>query len=201
MNNKKIKELIEKKGISWIQVHFTDIIGGLRVLHIPTDRFLGDNVSSKGINFDGSSVGFRKVEKSDMIALPDPSTFKILPFEEDEAMVLADLCDTEYTPYRADPRSILKNAVEKAKIEGYDEVMISPEMEFCSFNKSSDQEDDNRERIGYFSPSPLDDLKEYRKKLSNVLMESGYHIKYHHELFVLQVQPLLLLILKLDLHF
>ena len=180
MNNKKIKELIETKHISWIQIHFTDIMGGLRVLHISADRFLRDDVPSKGINFDGSSVGFRKVEKSDMIAIPDLRTFKLLPFEKDEAMIIADLYDTERNPYRADPRSILKKAIEKAKTEGYDEVMISPEMEFCSFNKSSDQESDIRESIGYFSPPPLDDVKEYRKKLSNVLIESGYQVKYHH---------------------
>ncbi len=180
MNNRKIKELIETKHIRWIQIHFTDIMGGLRVLHIPAGRFLGDDVPSKGINFDGSSVGFRKVEKSDMIAIPDLRTFKLLPFEKDEAMIIADLYDTEHNPYRADPRSILKKAIEKAKTEGYDEVMFSPEMEFCSFNKSLDQESDIRESIGYLSSPPLDNLKEYRKKLSDVLIESGYHVKYHH---------------------
>jgi len=180
MNDRKIKELIETKHIRWIQIHFTDILGGLRVLHIPADRFLRDDVQSKGINFDGSSVGFRKVEKSDMIAIPDLRTFKILSFEKDEAMILADLYDTEHNLYRADPRSILKKAIKKAKTEGYDEVMFSPEMEFCSFNKSSNQESDIGESIKYFSSPPLDDLKEYRKKLSDILIESGYQVKYHH---------------------
>jgi glutamine synthetase len=180
MNNKKIKELIQRKHISWIQIHFTDILGGLRVLHIPTNRFLEDNVPSKGINFDGSSVGFRKVEKSDMIAIPDLRTFKLLPFEKDEAMILADLYDTEHNPYRADPRNILKKAIKKAKTEGYDKVMFSPEIEFCSFNKSSDHKSDIRENIRYFSSPPSDDLKEYRKKLSDILIESGYQVKYHH---------------------
>ena len=180
MTKAKIKELIDKKHIKWIQIHFTDVMGGLRDIHIPADRFLGDDVISKGINFDGSSAGFRKVEKSDMMALPDPGTFMLLPHEKDEAMVRADLYDTEYNPYRADPRGILKKAVAKTKTEGYDKVMISPEMEFCCFNKSSDQESDIWENAGYLSSPPLDGVKEYRKKLSDVLMESGYQVKYHH---------------------
>jgi len=86
-----------------------------------------------------------------MMALPDLSTFMLLPHEKDEAMVRADLYDTEYNPYRADPRSILKKAVEKAKKEGYDKVMISPEMEFCCFNKSADQESDIWDSVGYLN--------------------------------------------------
>ncbi len=176
----KIKELIDKKSIEWIQVHFTDLIGGLRVLHIPADRFLADDVLSKGINFDGSSVGFRRVEKSDMIALPDQETFKPIPYEKDEAMIRANLYDTEYNPYRVGPRNILKKAIATAKKNGYDNVMISPEMEFCCFKKSIDGDNDSKGDISYLSPPPLDDLKEYRKKLSNVLIQSGYQVKYHH---------------------
>jgi len=180
MSNTKLNEFIEKKGIKWIQIHFTDIIGGLRVLHIPAEHFLRDDVLSKGVNFDGSSVGFRKVEKSDMIAVPDITTFMFLPNEKDEAMIRADLYDTDYNSYRADPRNIMKKAVEKAKKGGYNEVIFSPEMEFCSFNKSQENKNEFRANATYFSPSPIDDVKEYRKRLSDVLMDSGYQVKYHH---------------------
>ncbi len=180
MSESKIKELIDNKTIKWIQVHFTDLLGGLRVLHIPADRFLSDDILSKGINFDGSSVGFRRVEKSDMIALPDQETFKLLPYEKDEAMIRANLYDTKYDLYRACPRNILKKAIEIAKKNGFDNVMISPEMEFSCFNKSTEEENNLKESISYFAPPPLDNLKEFRKKLSDVLMESGYQVKYHH---------------------
>jgi len=64
------KQLIQENNIDWIQLHFTDLIGRLRVLHMPSDRFLeGD--SQEGIGFDGSAVGFASVEKSDMMILPD----------------------------------------------------------------------------------------------------------------------------------
>ena len=180
MNSDIIKQQIKDNNIQWIQTHFTDLDGNLRVLHIPANRFIDDDVLSKGINFDGSSVGFRKVEKSDMIALPDPETFKILPHEKDESMIRADLYDTEYKSYRACPRNILKNAVEKIKSNGFDSVLFSPEMEFCIFDKYSDQDADIKEKTRYFSPPPLDDMKEYRKELSNALVNSGYQVKYHH---------------------
>ena len=180
MDKSKIKELIESKNIKWLQIHFTDLIGRLRVLHIPADHFITDNIPSKGINFDGSSTGFRSVEKSDMIAIPDLETFKIIPHEKDEAMVRANLYDTKYEEYRACPRNILKKAIETAKKNGYDKVLISPEMEFSCFKKSTDEENDLNKNISYFAPPPLDDLKDFRKKLSDILIDSGYEIKYHH---------------------
>jgi len=180
MTDNRIKQIIESNKINWVQVHFTDLLGGLRVLHTPVKRFLKDDLLSKGINFDGSSVGFRKVDKSDMIALPDPDTFKILPYEKDEAMIISDLYDTDYKIYRAGPRHILKKAIKKSKELGFDKVMISPEMEFCSFNKYSEQEDGFKDTLGYFSPPPLDDLKNYRKELSDIIEKSGFNVKYHH---------------------
>ncbi len=180
MNQQQIKKIIDTKDIRWIQTHFTDLMGGLRVLHIPAERFLKDDLLKKGLRFDGSSVGFRKVEKSDMIALPDQDTFMLLPHEKDEALIRADLYDIELNPYRAGPRNILKRAVEKAKTQGYDSVMISPEMEFYVFDGSENQHAEINENEGYFIPPPLDNAKNYRKKLSDVLMDSKYQVKYHH---------------------
>ena len=95
MNQQQIKKEIEAHHIRWIQIHFTDLMGGLRVFHVPAIRFLKDDVLGKGSRFDGSSVGFRKVERSDMIAVPDPDTFLVLPHLEGEALVRANLCDVD----------------------------------------------------------------------------------------------------------
>ena len=180
MSPQEIKKQIETQNIRWIQIHFTDLIGGLRVLHVPAERFLKDELLKKGSRFDGSSVGFRKVEKSDIIALPDPSTFLVLPYENGEAMIRADLYDVEMDSYRAGPRNIMKRAVEKARLQGFDTVMISPDMEFYAFNNEQEKYAKVKDNEGYFIPSLLDNAKNYRKKLSDVLMESGYHVKYHH---------------------
>jgi len=181
MNKQQIQKVIEAKKIRWIQIHFTDLMGGLRVFHVPSDRFLKDELLKKGTRFDGSSVGFRKVEKSDMIALPDPDTFQVLPHLSDEALIYADLYDVDLNPYRAGPRVILKQAIEKAAGQGYDAVMVSPELEFYAFNQTQEKHTvETKANQGYFIPSPLDNAKEYRKTLSNALMENGYQVKYHH---------------------
>ena len=72
---------------------FHRLLGGLRVFHVPADRFIKDNVLTKGSRFDGSSVGFRKVERSDMLAVPDSDTFLVLPHLKGEVFILANLCD------------------------------------------------------------------------------------------------------------
>jgi glutamine synthetase len=180
MNQQQIKKEIEAHKVRWIQIHFTDLMGGLRVFHVPAERFLKDELLMKGSRFDGSSVGFRKVERSDMIALPDPETFLVLPHLEGEALIRADLYDVELNPYRAGPRHILKRAIEKSQAQGYDAVMISPEVEFYVFNHSEGKRTEINANQGYFVPPPLDNAKEYRKKLSDVLMACGYQVKYHH---------------------
>ncbi len=180
MNHQEIKREIEANHIRWIQVHFTDLMGGLRVFHVPAMRFLKEDVLNNGSRFDGSSVGFRKVERSDMIAVPDPETFLILPHLEGEALIRANLCDVDYNPYRAGPRFILQRAVDIGKNQGYDSIMISPEIEFYVFNHNESKFTEIKENQGYFIASPLDNAKDYRKKLSDALMACGYQVKYHH---------------------
>jgi glutamine synthetase len=181
MEERAVAEWVKKKKINWVQIHFTDVNGGLRIVHMPASRFIQNNVLKTGVGFDGSSVGFRRVDKSDMIALPDASTCLQLPHEPDEMLVTADLYDTTMTPYRAGPRMILKKAIAKANEAGFDTIQISPEMEFYVFDH---QENDHlyevKENQGYFIPPPIDNVKEFRKDLSDRLIESGYQVKYHH---------------------
>lgn len=180
MNADKTKRLIEKNNIQWIQAHFTDLLGRLRVLHMPAKGFLEEDILKHGFGFDGSSVGLTSIENSDMLAMPDEKTFLVLPHEENEARILADICDTSLQPFPADPRHILKQAVEKATMHGFDAIKISPEMEFSVLTKNREELYGINRNEGYFASSPLDDAKEYRKKLSDLLLESGYNVKYHH---------------------
>src|SRR5512136_648325 len=150
MNQQQIKKELETHHIRWIQIHFTDLMGGLRVFHVPASRFLKDDVLNKGSRFDGSSVGFRKVERSDMIAVPDPDTFLILPHLEGEALIRANLCDVDYNPYRAGPRYILQRAVENTKNQGFDSIMISPEIEFYVFSNNENKITETKANQGYF---------------------------------------------------
>jgi|Deesub1362A_J573_1020465.scaffolds.fasta_scaffold08425_2 glutamine synthetase len=178
MNQEKIKKIIEKNDIKWVQVHFTDLLGRLRILHFSSNEFL-NFVLEKGFNFDGSSVGLTGVEESDLIAIPDKKTFLILPHEKDEARIIANIYDTSLKPFPADPRYILNKAVGKAKRQGYDEIKISPEMEFYVLSEYRGNYE-IEEKSGYFAPPPVDDAKDYRRELAETLIESGYSVKYHH---------------------
>ena len=129
MTKVDVKQIIKENNIEWIQLHFTDIIGRLRVLHMPSDRFL-DGKSKDGVGFDGSSVGFASVEKSDMVVLPDESTFLVLPHEKNEARIIGEIYDTSMNVFPAGPRHILKKAIKTAAARGFDEIKVSPEMEF-----------------------------------------------------------------------
>ena len=180
MNKDQIIKAIKDHNITWIQLHFTDLFGSLRVVHIPANRFIEDDVISEGSGFDGSSVGLKHVEKSDMIALPDTNSFLILPHETNEARILADVCNTDYNPSVVDPRYVLKQAVKAAQNQGFDDIIISPEMEFFIL---SDKEKNHYEPLasqGYFAPPPLDDVKEFRKTVSELLLKSNINVKYHH---------------------
>ena len=180
MNQEEIKQIVEKNNIGWIQAHFTDLFGRIKVLHISADNFIKEDMLNCGFGFDGSSAGFADVEKSDIIAMPDAETFLILPHEKNEARILADIYDTSLQRLTVDPRYALKKAVENAKNFGFDTIKISPEMEFFVLDENKRGFYEINENEGYFSPPPSDNAKEYRRNLSDLLMNSGYNIKYHH---------------------
>ena len=93
---------IEKNQIKWIQLHFTDVIGTLRVLHIPAKRFLEDNIWKYGIGFDGSSIGLSHIEKSDLIAIPDLASSLVLPHENEELRIIADIYEPSLKKFEGD---------------------------------------------------------------------------------------------------
>lgn len=175
-----ISNNIKEHDIKWIQVHFTDLLGGLRTIHLPSDRFLKDHILRQGLGFDGSSVGLTHVERSDMIAMPDPQTFHILPHESNEARIIADIYDTTYHSSPVDPRNALKQAIAFAQKTGFDEVIIAPEMEFFVFAQDEENLYGPRTNEGYLVPPPIDEAKDFRKTLSELLMQTGIDIKYHH---------------------
>jgi glutamine synthetase len=180
MTNSDIVEIINKHQINWVQLHFTDLLGGLRAVHYPADQFIKDDIITHGCGFDGSAVGLNQVEASDMLAIPDPHTFLILPHEEHEARILADIYDTTRKPSVLDPRNVLKKAILDAKEKGFDDIIIAPEMEFFILTDEVKNPYEPLANKGYFTPPPIDDVKDFRKNLANYLLKSNIDVKYHH---------------------
>ncbi|MFH1768262.1 MAG: glutamine synthetase family protein, partial [Candidatus Omnitrophota bacterium] len=135
------------------------------------------------MGFDGSSIkGFARIDESDMIAMPDASTFTLLPYRPKEKAVAGMFCDIlnpDGTSYNGDPRYILKRALEKAAKRGFT-FFAGPELEFFIFKdeKSTVVLDEG----GYFDMTTLDAGNEVRREVILTLEEMGIQVEYsHHE--------------------
>src|SRR5205809_1826215 len=124
-----VKALVDERGIRFIRLWFTDILGQLKAFSINSSDL--DDAFEGGMGFDGSSItGFNPIEESDMIAQPDPSTFAILPWRPQESGVARMFCDVltpERTPYEGDPRHVMRRALERASATGFDTFYVRPE--------------------------------------------------------------------------
>src|SRR5258708_20067658 len=156
-----VKALVDEHKIRFIRFWFTDILGQLKSFSINSAEL--DDAFEGGMGFDGSSItGFNAIEESDMIAMPDPSTFAVLPWRPEEAGVARMFCDIqtpERTPYEGDPRHVLRRAVQRATAMGFDHYYVGPELEYFYFRDSTSTE--VLDNACYFSltppapPSPL----------------------------------------------
>ena len=101
-----VKAIVEERNIRFIRFWFTDILGQLKSFSVGKDEL--DDAFEGGMGFDGSSItGFNAIEESDMIAMPDPTTFRMLPREAGERSVARMICDVRTPtgePYEADSR-------------------------------------------------------------------------------------------------
>src|SRR5215204_2635408 len=77
---------------------------------------------------------FTAIEESDMIAVPDPTTFNVLPWRPEDgagvARMFADVQTPERRPYEGDPRHVLRRAEERARDMGFDAFNVGPELEY-----------------------------------------------------------------------
>src|SRR5512136_232857 len=125
-SRKESKEYVLKTAkehdVKFIRLWFSDILGMLKSFAITVEELEG--ALEEGMGFDGSSIeGFARIDESDMMALPDPDTFQLLPWRPTEqssvARMFCDIMEPEGIPYKGDPRLILKNMVKKAAQQGY----------------------------------------------------------------------------------
>ncbi len=178
------KDLIKKldeKNISYIRLQFTDILGRLKSISISRREI--DKILKHGQTMDGSSIeGFARIEESDLIIRPDIQTFKVFPWPVNGDHIAAIYCDIEKpdgTPFKADPRYILKNAISKLKKEGL-VAKTGPEIEYFYFRDQNSTE--TLDKHGYFDASSVDQGTRARKKAVSALEKMGVKIEsLHHE--------------------
>jgi hypothetical protein len=110
MNREQVLATVAKRGIRFIRLLFCDIVGFPKCVTITSDELQESMESGKG--FDGSSIeGFTRIYESDMVAMPEPSTFKVLPWDNggEEALMFCNVLEPDGNPYPGDPRSTLRS--------------------------------------------------------------------------------------------
>src|SRR5215207_8107322 len=111
---------VEERGIKFIRLWFTDVLGFLKSFAITPAEL--ETAFAEGMGFDGSSIeGFARIQESDMVARPDPSTFQIIPWRSEElvARMFCDVVNPDGTPFQGDPRYVLKRQLQRAADLGF----------------------------------------------------------------------------------
>jgi glutamine synthetase len=177
---KDVLKRMEKDGVEYVLFWFTDIEGHLKSFAITPSEIEG--ALDDGMGFDGSSItGFNAIEESDMIAIPDPATYRVMPTREGEAKVGRMICDVvrpDGKPYEGDPRYVLRRAIERMQGLGFDTFNIGPELEYFLFRDKNGTE--TLDEGGYFAMTALDAATELRNDTIRALEAMGIAIEYHH---------------------
>jgi glutamine synthetase len=171
--------------IRFVSFQFTDIFGTIKSVTLPVVQLEG--ALEEGIFFDGSSVqGFARIFESDMILVPDPSTYRMLPWsvpERRRARIICDVHTTDGKPLSSSPRTILKRMLERVSAMGYT-YNVGPELEFFLFKRNGDTPflPVPHDIGGYFDFSPRDEAQQVRSEIIIALEALGIHVEMaHHE--------------------
>ncbi len=185
MEEKLTKEdvirIVKEKQLNFIRFWFTDVLGSLKSFAITPAELEG--AFEEGMGFDGSSIeGFARIEESDMVAWPDPSTFAVVPWRAGAGGTGRMFCDIRQPngdPYDGDPRNVLKKVAAKAAAMGYT-MNVGPELEYFYFRDSCSTE--VLDQGGYFDLTTLDAGSDLRRDTINALHAFGIQVEYsHHE--------------------
>jgi glutamine synthetase len=177
---KRVLQEIRDQGVEYLLLWFTDLEGHLKSFAIAPSE--AEGALDDGMGFDGSSItGFNAIEESDMVAIPDPATFRLMPGREGESRVGRMICDVvkpDGEAYEGDPRNVLRGALERMESLGFDTFNVGPELEYFLFrdNKGTETLDEG----GYFAMTALDAATELRNDTIKALEQVGIPIEYHH---------------------
>ena len=176
---------IEDKGVRFVRLWFTDVVGQLKSVAIAPAEL--EEAFEEGIGFDGSSIqGMTRVYEDDMTVRPDAETFSILPWRGEDVPVARMFCDVltrDNEPVRSDPRSILRRTLDKAADMGFS-CFVHPEVEFYLFHPENDP---NKEPVPIDNSSYFDHVtrslaQNFRRDAILTLEDMGISVEFsHHE--------------------
>src|SRR5687767_9864168 len=176
----RVLDQVKREDVKFVHLWFTDIEGHLKSFSVTPAELEG--ALDDGMGFDGSSItGFNAIEESDMVAIPDPRTYQLMPNGDIKvARMICDVVTPEGEPYDGDPRYVLRRALERMQSLGFDTFNVGPELEYFLFK--DDQGTETLDEGGYFAMTALDAAWELRNETIEALESMGIPIEYvHHE--------------------
>lgn len=210
MSVQKVLDLIKENNVEWVDFRFVDLSGKAHHISLPASE-VEEETFENGVAFDGSSIpGFRGIEESDMVMMPDTETVFLDPFTAHSTLVV--MCNI-FTPdgerYERDPRSIAQKAEEYLQTTGVGTAaFFAPESEFFIFDdvryesgmNTSFYSVDSEEAAwntarkeeggnlgfkvgvkgGYVPVAPVDTQQDIRSEICRLLAETGLRIERHH---------------------
>jgi glutamine synthetase len=185
-SRRAVLKRIRDEQVEHVLFWFTDLEGHLKSFAITPQEMEG--ALDDGMGFDGSSItGFNAIEESDMVAIPDPATFQVMPRPLDEAgapigakvgRLICDVVKPDGSPYEGDPRFVLRQALERMRGLGFDAFNVGPELEYFLFESADGTE--TLDEGGYFAMTAQDAATEVRNETIAALESMGVQIEYHH---------------------
>ncbi|GAB6926775.1 type I glutamate--ammonia ligase [Paenibacillus sp. JCM 10914] len=210
MSVEKVLQTIQENNIEWVDFRFVDLSGRVHHITLPAAE-VDEETFVNGVAFDGSSIpGFRGIEESDMVMMPDPGSCYIDPFTAHSTLnIMSNIYTPEGEAYERDPRGIAARAEQYLQETGVGTAaFFAPESEFFLFddvryettmNGSSYQVDSeeaawntNRKeeggnlgfkvgvKGGYVPVAPVDTQQDIRSEMCRLLGEAGLRVERHH---------------------
>ena len=163
-----------------IRLWFSDVNGQLKSFAISPAEL--ENAFEEGMHFDGSSIaGFSRVQESDVLAIPDPSTFELLPWgdaTERAARMFCDIAHPDDSPFEGDSRQILRRHLDAAAERGFS-FMVAPEMEYFLFRDGDPTGPPEPLDTGsYFDLTTADVASDIRRDTLQMLEAMGIPVEY-----------------------
>lgn len=175
----EILEEVRKKGIKFIRFWFCDLLGVPKSFATPVEEL--PRAFEEGMWFDGSSIsGYQAIEESDMVAFPDPKTFKVVPWREELGRFICDIYYPDERRFECDPRYILKKNLQYLWEKFRMTFGVGAEIEFFVFKNDSRPEP--LDRGDFFDFTTLDQGVDFRRELVITLQKMGMRVEHsHHE--------------------
>lgn len=175
-----IMRSVEERGVRLVRLWFTDILGNLKSFAISPAEL--ENALEDGMTFDGSSIdGFSRIQEADVLAIPDPNTFELLPWGDaktPEARIFCDINNLDGTPFQGDSRQVLKRHVQAAHAQGLN-FYVAPDIEFFYFEAPTPgSRPVPLDEASYFDLTTNDVTGTLRKQTIRTLEAMGIPVEY-----------------------